>query len=284
MTDQTWMTTSAGVRMPGIIYGTAWKKERTTDLVENAVRAGFRGIDTACQPKHYAESLVGEALARLADQGIGRESLFLQTKFTPLPGQDPHTVPYDRDAPVELQVAQSFAVSQENLRTDYVDSLVLHSPLEPHALLMDAWTAMEAIHDAGGARQLGISNCYEPGVLKELHAEARVKPAVVQNRFYQATAYDRELRHWCSEQGVVYQSFWTLTANPHLLGAEEVRSIAQKLGKTEPQIFFRYLSHRGIVPLTGTCSTQHMNEDIGIFNFQLSAEEIDTVGGLLTRG
>jgi diketogulonate reductase-like aldo/keto reductase len=282
MTDQTWITTSAGVRMPGIIYGTAWKKEHTADLVENAVRAGFRGIDTACQPKHYEESLVGEALHRLADQGVGRESLFLQTKFKPLPGQDPRNVPYDGNAPVEVQVAQSFAVSQENLRTNYVDSLVLHSPLEPHALLMDAWKAMEAIHEAGGARQLGISNCYDAGVMKALHADARVKPAIVQNRFYPATAYDRDLRHWCSDNGIVFQSFWTLTANPHVLAAEAVRTIARKHGKTEPQIFFRYLSHTGIVPLSGTCSTQHMNEDIGIFDFQLSAEEVSTVGDLLT--
>jgi diketogulonate reductase-like aldo/keto reductase len=283
MTNQPWVKPSAGVSMPGIIYGTAWKKEDTADLVETAIRAGFRGIDTACQPKHYREPLVGEALQRLADQGIERESIFLQTKFTPLSGQDPRNVPYHKDAPLAVQVAQSFASSQENLRTDYVDSLVLHSPLAPHELLMEAWTAMEAIHQAGGARQLGISNCYDPGVMKTLHTAAQVKPAIVQNRFYQATGYDRNLRRWCASNGVVYQSFWTLTANPHLLAADTVVSLAQRLGKTGPQVFFRYLSQIGIVPLTGTCSIQHMNEDLGIFDFELSAEEMKDMGRLLNQ-
>jgi diketogulonate reductase-like aldo/keto reductase len=269
-----WLTTSAGVKMPGIIYGTAWKKERTADLVVRAVQAGFRGIDTACQPKHYEESLVGEALHRLAGQGIDRGSLFVQTKFTPLPGQNPANVPYDRSAPLEVQVAQSFEASLINLRTDYLDSLVLHSPLSPHAELMTAWAAMERIHDTGGARQLGISNCYDPGVLKALHAAARVKPAVVQNRFYQATDYDSGLRRWCSGHGITYQSFWTLTANPHLLAGSTIRSIARKHHKTGPQVLFRFLSQSGIVPLSGTCSGQHMIEDAGIFAFQLSASEM----------
>jgi diketogulonate reductase-like aldo/keto reductase len=201
--------------MPGIIYGTAWKKDRTRDLVVRAVRAGFRGIDTACQPKHYNEPQVGEALVRLADDGIGRNEIFLQTKFTPLAGQDPATVPYDPAAPPADQVAQSFAVSLENLRTDVIDSLVLHSPLAPHTLLMEVWGAMEEIAESGGARQLGISNCYDLPVLEALCGDARVKPAVVQNRFYIDSGYDQELREWCSTRGIGYQSFWTLTANPH---------------------------------------------------------------------
>ena len=79
MKDQEFLTTAAGVKMPWIIYGTAWKKERTADLVVKAVQAGFKGIDTACQPKHYDEQLVGEALQRLKGNGIKRETLFVQT-------------------------------------------------------------------------------------------------------------------------------------------------------------------------------------------------------------
>jgi diketogulonate reductase-like aldo/keto reductase len=86
MKDQKWFTTLAGVKMPWLIYGTAWKKERTADLVVQAIQAGFRGIDTACQPKHYDEPLVGAALLRLNELQIERESLFVQTKFTPLDG------------------------------------------------------------------------------------------------------------------------------------------------------------------------------------------------------
>ncbi len=127
--------TSAGVKMPKIIYGTAWKKERTTELVVQAVQAGFRGIDTACQPKHYSEEKVGDALVILIEKGFKREDLYIQTKFIPLSGQDPDNTPYDKDASLDVQVAESFEVSKKNLKTDYVDLLVLHSPLFPHAKL-----------------------------------------------------------------------------------------------------------------------------------------------------
>ena len=283
MVDQNWLKTSAGVKMPRIIYGTAWKKDRTADLVVKAIQTGFRGIDTACQPKHYNEALVGTALQRLKSHGIEREELFLQTKFTPLSGQDPRQMPYDMNAPVEFQVAQSFEASKKNLQTEYVDSLVLHSPMAPHALLMKAWNAMEKIQKTGGARQLGISNCYDPEVFRSLYADANVKPAVVQNRFYQETGYDTNLRHWCSNHGVIYQSFWTLTANPHILASNTVRTIAQKYKKTEAQIFFRYLSQSGIVPLTGTSSEQHMREDLSIFDFELSSEDLKNVSLLLNQ-
>jgi diketogulonate reductase-like aldo/keto reductase len=281
MADQKWLTTSAGVRMPGIIYGTAWKKDRTADLVVKAVQAGFRGIDTAGQPKHYNEALVGAALQILKNEGVEREALFLQTKFTPMSGQDPRQVPYDIYSPVELQVAQSFETSKKNLGTEYVDSLILHSPVAPHALLMTVWKAMEKIQKAGGARQLGISNCYDPEVFGALYGDAAVKPAVVQNRFYPETRYDAQLRRLCAHHGVVYQSFWTLTANPHILASPRVRTIALKYNKTEAQIFFRYLTQSNIVPLTGTSSEQHMVEDLGIFEFELSSEELKQVGLLL---
>jgi diketogulonate reductase-like aldo/keto reductase len=283
MVDQKWLTTAAGVKMPWILYGTAWKKERTADLVVKAIQAGFKGIDTACQPKHYDESLVGVALRRLKDHGIERETLFLQTKFTPLSSQDLRQVPYDKNSPIELQVAQSFETSKKNLQTEYVDSLVLHSPMTPHAVLMKVWNAMEKIQKTGGARQLGISNCYDTEVIRVLYADANVKPAVVQNRFYQETGYDADLRHWCSNHGIIYQSFWTLTANPHVLSSNTVRTIAQKFNKTEAQIFFRYLSQSGIVPLTGTCSEQHMREDLSIFDFELSSDDLKSVSLLLNQ-
>ncbi len=281
MEDQKLFTTSTGVKMPWLIYGTAWKKERTADLVVKAIQAGFRGIDTACQPKHYDEPLVGAALQRLKELRVERESLFVQTKFTPLDGQDPRRVPYDKNAPIESQVAQSFETSKKNLKTQYVDSLILHSPVAPHALLMKAWSAMETIQKAGGARQLGISNCYDTEIMRLLYADANVKPAVVQNRFYQETGYDADLRNWCSNHGVIYQSFWTLTANPHILGSNTLRPISRKYKKTEAQIFFRYLNQSCIVPLTGTCSEKHMREDLSVFDFELSSDDLSKVRSLL---
>jgi diketogulonate reductase-like aldo/keto reductase len=147
--------------------------------------------------------------------------------------------------------------------------------------LLKIWKAMESIHRAGGARQLGISNCYDPHLMRMLHADAAVKPTVVQNRFYAQSGYDADLRHWCSGHGVVYQSFWTLTANPHILASPTVRSLAQQYGKTQAQIFFRYLTQAEIVPLTGTTSERHMHEDLSIFDFELSSAELGQMEVLL---
>lgn len=268
---------TAGVSMPPLIYGTAWKEARTADLVVQAVQTGFRGIDTACQPKHYHEAGVGDALERLAAEGIPRESLFLQTKFTPLEGHDPKRIPYDPSAPLATQVAQSFERSQQNLKTDYVDSLVLHSPLFPHAKLLEVWRAMETIAQQGGAKQIGISNCYDLNWLRRLYDDADIKPAVVQNRFYADTNFDTELRAWCVEQGIIYQSFWTLSANPLLLDSKTIRTIAKAHGMRPEQVLFNYLNRSGVLPLTGTTSLEHMQLDLQSFNTTLSEEDIAAI-------
>jgi diketogulonate reductase-like aldo/keto reductase len=94
-------------KIPKFIYGTAWKGADTTNLVKMAVSAGFTAIDTANQPKHYSESLVGDALVELNALGISRDQLFLQTKFTAAGGQDAR-IPYDPESDFATQVRTSF--------------------------------------------------------------------------------------------------------------------------------------------------------------------------------
>lgn len=275
------VVSAAGVRVPRIIYGTAWKKDRTEALVAEALAQGFRGVDTAGQPKHYDEAGVGRGLKAALGGELTRADIYLQTKFTPVAGHDPVRIPYDPQADVAEQVAESFETSLANLETDYVDSLVLHSPLREPAQMAEAWQALEAIYDSGRAKQLGISNCYGLDYLTQLHAAARVKPAVVQNRFYAETGYDREIRAFCAANGLLYQSFWTLTANPHVLGSDEVRTLAERHGRTPAQILFRYLTQEGVVPLTGTTDPAHMRLDLAIFEFSLSDDERAALTALL---
>jgi diketogulonate reductase-like aldo/keto reductase len=273
----------SSIAMPRLLYGTAWKKEKTADLVTTAVKYGFRGIDTACQPKHYNEAGVGEAIQRLTSVGITRSDLYIQTKFTPLNGQDPLNIPYDRKAPLSEQVAQSFEVSKKNLGVSYVDGLILHSPLENIDQSMIAWHALEQIYKQGGTKQIGISNCYDLEIVKQLYETAFIKPAILQNRFYQDTGYDSEIRMWCQERKIIYQSFWTLTANPQILSSEAVQKAAQTYQKTAAQIFFRVLVDIGIVPLIGTRSEKHMKEDLDIFNFDLPTTVIQEITHYLSR-
>lgn len=266
-------TTAARVRSPGIIYGTAWKGADTERLVTTAIGLGFRGIDTACQPKHYDEAGAGAGVAAGLRSGLSRGDLFLQTKFTPLSGQDPMRIPYDPKAPLAEQVAQSFAASLRNLQTDYVDCLLLHSPLADAKQTMQVWHALETLVDIGKVRQAGISNCYRLDQLETLYNSSRLKPAVVQNRFHAETRYDQELRAFCRRRGIRYQSFWTLTANPQVLAHDTIMTLAARYGRTSAQILFRYLTQIDVVPLTGTRSEAHMREDLAIFEFTLTDQE-----------
>jgi diketogulonate reductase-like aldo/keto reductase len=270
-----------GTAMPGILYGTAWKGADTARLVALALRQGFRGLDTACQPKHYDEAAVGAGLAACLGAQLSRSDVYLQSKFTQVPGQDPSRIPYDPKAPLVLQVQQSFAASLRNLQTDYLDCLVLHSPLPTPEQTLEVWSAIEAIVEEGGIRQAGISNCYSLADFQHLHAAARIKPAVLQNRFHADTGYDRELRVYCRQQQVTYQSFWTLTANPRVLAHATIDSLALIHRRTPAQILFRYLTQVRVVPLTGTRSEDHMREDLAIFEFELSGRERSSIDELL---
>src|SRR5207245_10256201 len=148
------------VPIPSFMYGTAWKKEATTRLVQSAVAAGFTAIDTANQLIHYQEALVGEALQALTKQGIARDRLFLQTKFTPTNGQD-HRTPYDASADLTTQVKQSFASSLAHLHTENVDSYVLHGPYQRRGLGdadREAGAAMEGRYQTEKAKNSGITN------------------------------------------------------------------------------------------------------------------------------
>jgi diketogulonate reductase-like aldo/keto reductase len=279
-------TSSVDGSIPRLLYGTAWKKTDTASLVQTAIGLGFRGIDTACQPKHYDERGVGEAVAAcLRDDGaashrLTRAELYLQTKFTPLSGHDPTRIPYDPAAPLPEQVSESCGASLRNLQTNYVDGLLLHSPLPSAAQTLQVWQAMEALVDAGAVRRLGISNCYRLESLRALCDSARIKPTLLQNRFYADTGYDREIRAFCREQHIVYQSFWTLTANPDALAHRTVIALASRHCRSAAQILFRYLTQVGVVPLTGTRSQVHMREDLSIFDFELSGFELEAMEAL----
>jgi diketogulonate reductase-like aldo/keto reductase len=265
---------NCNIRVPRIIYGTAWKKDATEKLVRLALQIGFRGIDTACQPKHYHEAGVGAGVAAsMKKDRLTRADLYLQTKFTALAGQDTNRTPYDPRAPLETQVAQSIATSLKNLQTDYLDCVLLHSPMSTMAQTLSVWSTLESFVEKGQVRQLGISNCYRLADLESLCRAARIKPAVLQNRFHADTNYDREIRRYCIRNQLIYQSFWTLTANPHLLTHKTVTAMAATHNRTTAQILYRYLITIGVVPLTGTKSEVHMRDDLAIFSFQLTNDE-----------
>ena len=266
------------VSVPSFMYGTAWKKEDTARCVLLAVESGFRAIDTANQLIHYQEALVGEALKSLDQQGVKRNTLFLQTKFTPAGGQD-HRTPYDPGADLTTQVKQSFASSLTHLATDYIDSYVLHAPFSRRGLGeadWEVWSAMEALYQSGKTKMIGVSNI-AAGQLTELCQRANHKPMVVQNRCFAALAWDKQIREICRAHDIIYQGFSLLTANREVLVDPQVQRIARRLGATSAQIIFRVAMQIGMLPLTGTTGQQHMREDLEAERLTLSDDDIELI-------
>jgi diketogulonate reductase-like aldo/keto reductase len=268
--------------LPNFLYGTAWKEDRTPALTELALRMGFPGIDTANQRRHYFESGVGEGLAAAYGAGVvTRGDVFLQTKFTYRPGQD-HRLPYDPTASLSNQVAQSIASSLGHLRTDYVDSYVLHGPASGYSWTeadSEVWAAMMKERDAGRTRFLGLSNVS----LRHLEQMAAIypeAPAFVQNRCFARLGWDREVRIFCRDKKIIYQGFSLLTANPEVLHHPLVMDLAASADVTPAQVVFSFARSIGMLPLTGTSNGEHMKQDLASAELVLASDSVKAIESL----
>ncbi|KAF7547919.1 hypothetical protein G7046_g8855 [Stylonectria norvegica] len=262
--------------LPRLIYGTAWKKDHTADLVYAALKTGFRGIDTAAQPKHYNEQGVGQGVQKAVKDGIvRREDFYIQTKFSP-PSSQGDTRPYDLDAPLAQQVHQSIKSSLAYFtiegQTPYFDSVVMHTPLDTVEETITAWKALET-HVPHAIRNLGISNVTLP-VLQQLYDQVTVKPSIVQNRFHKHTGFEVNLRAFCREKGIVFQSFWTLSANAGAARSRPTHDVAEKTGVSLVAAYYSLvLGLEGITILVGTTDESHMKDDLqGLETIGLWAE------------
>jgi diketogulonate reductase-like aldo/keto reductase len=269
----------AGSEVPAFLYGTAWKEERTGTFVEEALRVGFRGIDTANQRRHYDERAVGAAIRKfLASGDLDRDHLFLQTKYTYRESQD-QRLPYDPAADYPTQVRQSFENSLTHLGVDRLDSFLLHGPRtrsgfsEPDR---QVWRTMEALQGEGRVRFIGVSNVTAEQIAL-LCSFAEVRPAFVQNRCFARLGWDRKVREVCRQENVIYQGFSLLTANVAELASPEIQQIAAKHRATVAQVVFRFASRLGMISLTGTTDPRHMREDLASSDLELSEAEIDAI-------
>lgn len=181
-------------------------------------------------------------------------------------------MPYDPETSVTEQVHTSIKSSLYNLRPSsdtasvddaYIDTLVIHSPLRTMELTLEAWSALEA-YVPHRIRNLGISNC-SLSVLRELNdsPQVKVKPAVVQNRFYEDTYFDVSLRAFCREHQIIYQSFWTLTANPDLVRSTPVQQLATRANISPAAALYALVMGLGnVTVLNGTKHEGRMGEDL----------------------
>ncbi|KAG0155558.1 hypothetical protein PDIDSM_2729 [Penicillium digitatum] len=187
----------------------------------------------------------------------------VEQTYNPVLAQELVNLPYDPSATLTDQVHASIKSSLHNLRSPvdpdsvdetYIDTVIIHSPLSTLTQTLEAWHALET-YVPHLIRNSGISNCTLP-TLRELctSSQTTVKPSVVQNRFYEETLFDVPLRAFCRENQVIYQSFWTLTANPDLVHSDPVQQLAHHVKVTPAAVFFYTLvmSLKDVVVLNGT--------------------------------
>ena len=237
MTQNAFVISACSVRSPRILYGTAWKKTRTEELVRTAIQHGFRGIDTACQPKHYHEAGVGAGVAACLNEGLSRAELYLQTKFTPLSGQDPNQIPYDPSA----------RPARRRNRSSHRSAIC--RPAISIALFCTRLYATRTKRRKYGKRWKRSSTTGAPSSWDQqlLSPWNTLRPCI---------AHLESSRPWCRTASmpiqattarlahsaatrIIYQSFWTLTANPRVLVHDTVKALASESGRTPAQVLFR---------------------------------------------
>ena len=196
-------------------------------------------------------------------------------------------MPYKPDKSITCQIGDSLTKSLKHLRhvdspraaaaqqQPYIDCLLLHSPFPDMKETKEAWRAME-LHVPSFVRTLGVSNVYDLELLRQIFEFASTKPAVLQNRFYAGSGYDADIRAFCAEKGITYQAFWTLTANPELLGSEVVKGVAGKVGVSEAVALYALVLGLGqrMSVLDGTTREERMREDL---------ERVEKVGAWAER-
>lgn len=176
-------------------------------------------------------------------------------------------MPYDPNAPLDVQIKTSVASSLRNLRhqnestdSSYIDALVLHSPLPTIEENLQAWKLLES-YVPQEIRTLGISNVTLP-ILQAIYDNSNIKPSMVSNRFYADTQYDVPLRAYCRQHRIAYQSFWTLTCNPALLRSEPVDSLMKAAIVDRAVALYALVSSLDVEVLNGTTSKEHMRDDL----------------------
>lgn len=275
-----------GEIIPSIGLGTFPFQGRTmADMVKEAVKIGYRLFDTA--DDYRGEPGIGIAVSELVAEGIcEREDLFLQTKISangscanePLTGVyfNPDSNFMKRHT-VEEVVREKVSISLRDMNTSYLDSLLIHLPYPGYSV--DIWRTMIDLKNEGIVKHIGVSNYHERHI-DELLSETGVCPEI--NEIYLSPiATKQTLVDYCKDKDILihaYSPLMDLSANR--LDCEVVRPIAQKYNKTIAQIILRWNLERGCLPLPKTKTPSRLRENFDIFDFELTAKEVDTIFSL----
>lgn len=247
-----------GVMKPRLGLGT-WKAHGETlqETILAAFEMGYRHLDTSAN--YYNEEEVGEAIAR---SGLAREDIFVTTKLeTPDQGY--------------MTTAPAFEASLKRLGLSYIDMYLIH---QPHpAKTQDTWRALEEIVNVGLVQAIGVSN-FEPEHMDAIYEVATIPPAVNQIELH-PLKQQRAVQEYCREHGIVIEA-WAPVMRGRAGQVPELASIASKHSKTAEQVCLRWILQKGMTAIPKTVHEERLRENADIFDFELTAEEIDVIDGL----
>ena len=254
---------NSGYDMPILGLGTyALDHDACVNSVMALLESGGRLIDTAYM--YGNEEAVGEGVRRgMEEYGIPREDIFVITKIYPNQFSDP-------EAAIDMAL--------QKLDIGYIDMMLLH---HPGAGDVNAYKAMEKYVEAGKIHSLGLSNWYVEE-LTEFLPLVTIMPALVQNEihpYYQ----EQDVVPFIQEKGIVVQCWYPLGGRGYtadLLGNETIQSIAQAHGVSAAQVILRWDLQRGIVVIPGSSNPEHIRENLDLFGFELSDEEMEQIATL----
>ena len=260
------ITLNNGVKMPPIGYGVfrMTNLEECENAVVQAVKIGYRLIDTAAAYEN--ETAVGKAIKRVIAEGIvQREELFITTKL------------WITDTTYE-KAKEGFKRSLDRLGLDYVDLYLIHQPYHDY---YGAWRALEELYEEEKIKSIGVDNFTQDRMADFLFFN-KVRPAV---NMIECNAYFQreDERKYLREQNIIMQAWSPLAAGKEDLFSNEILcEIAQKHQKTVAQVILRWLVQRGIVPVVKSANPVRMKENLDVFDFVLSEDEMKEIATLDT--
>ena len=238
----------------------------TVEAVTTALQAGYRHVDTA--EMYGNEREVGQAIAK---SGLDRRDVFVTSKLS-----------NDAHLPDDARVA--FELTLEAIGSDYVDLFLIHWPLPTRydGDYVSTWQTLEEFYRDGRARSIGVSN-FQPHHLRRLHTECEVPPAVNQIEVHPYFGQD-EVRAFCGEHQIAVEAWAPLAQGGDLLDDPTIASIARRVGKTPAQVVLRWHIERGDIVFPKSVTPSRIKENIDIFDFELSGEDVEAISALNRDG
>ena len=260
MADVPSITLHDGVEIPQLGFGVFQvDPDETQGVVEEALRVGYRHIDTAAAYRN--EKGVGAAVQA---SGLPREELFVTTKlWNSQQGHD--------------SALEAIEKSLGRLGLDYVDLYLIHWPVPSRDLYVDTWRAFEQLRDSGKARTIGVSN-FRAEDLARLDAETDTRPTIDQVELH-PLFQQRELRAYLAQNEIVTEA-WSPLAQGAVLDEERITAIAAKHGKTPAQAILRWHLQLGNVVIPKSVTPKRMKENFDLFDFELDEEDMAAIEAL----